>query len=144
MKTIVWIHGDNLNPNQACFQKAPDMPALFVWDDALLEEWGITFKRVVFIYECLLELPVVIRRGNVAQEVGRFAEEHEATRVLTAFSPSPRHAEICRDILRYLPKGSQVEVVRDEPFVNYEGELDLKRFYRYWDAVKWRVMKGGK
>ena len=135
-KTVIWVHGDCLSPNGPAFQAVPDAPALFVWDDALLKEWEISLKRVVFIYECLLELPVVIRRGDVAEEVVRFAAEHGATRILTAESPSPRFRAICKQIATNMPSGSRLEVLRNEPFVDYDGYLDLKRFSRYWNKVK--------
>ena len=74
-KPIIWVHGDCLSPKNPALQTYPDAPAIWVWDDALLEEWQINLKRIVFIYECLLELPVTIRRGDVAQEVVRLGLE---------------------------------------------------------------------
>lgn len=139
--TIIWVHGDNLNPYSAAFQAAPGVPAIFVWDDALLEEWQISLKRIVFIYECLLELPVVIRRGDVAEEVVRFAQEHQARRVLTSESPSPRHRLLCQTIIKNMPKGSRLEVLHEPAFVDDIERIDLKRFSRYWNAVKKRAMR---
>ncbi len=89
-KPIVWVHGDCLSPKNPALQAYPEAAAIWVWDDALLEEWKISLKRIVFIYECLLELPVTIRRGDVAKEVVAFAQEQGADGVATAESPSPR------------------------------------------------------
>lgn len=141
MKTIAWIHADNLNPNQAALTIEPGIPAIFVWDEALLDDWNISFKRIVFIYECLLELPVTIRRGDVAQEVVAFAAEHGAQRILTPASPSPRHHLICQTIMKQMPKGSRIEVQREPAFVAYKGQLDLQRFSRYWRTVKKEALK---
>ena len=129
-KPIVWVHGDCLSPQNPALQEYPNAPAIWVWDDALLEEWQISLKRIVFIYECLLELPVTIRRGNVAAEVVAFAKEHGADGVATAQSPSPRFEAICNDIEEAL--SLEVEVWSPEPFVDYDGYIDLKRFSRYW------------
>ncbi|MFQ3645932.1 MAG: hypothetical protein SNJ54_04000 [Anaerolineae bacterium] len=142
--TIVWLHADNLNPHCAALQAAPGCPAVFVWDDELLEEWKISLKRIVFIYECLLELPVSIRRGDVAAEVAAFAQAHSAQRILTMASPSPRHRLICQRIMQRMPKGSRLEVLRDPAFVETNARLDLKRFSRYWSAVKYDVLRGKK
>ncbi len=142
--TIVWLHADNLNPHCAALQAAPDSPAVFVWDDELLAEWKISLKRIVFIYECLLELPVSIRRGDVAVEVASFAQAHGAQRILTMASPSPRHRLICQRIMQRMPKGSRLEVLRDPAFVETNARLDLKRFSRYWSAVKYDVLRGKK
>ncbi len=134
---IAWIHADNLNPRQPALTVVPEIPAIFVWDDMLLAEWQISFKRIVFIYECLLELPVTIRRGDVAQEVAQFAQEHGASRILTPDSPSPRHRQICREILKQTGKGVKIDIVHDDPYVEYDNDqLDLKRFSRYWRQVQ--------
>lgn len=136
-EVIAWIHADNLNPQQPIFKAFPEIPAIFVWDDDLLAEWKISFKRIVFIYECLLELPVTIRRGNVAQEVAAFAAEQNARRILTPASPSPRHRQLCKEILRQTGADVKIEVVQDDPFVSLDNEqLDLKRFSRYWRQVE--------
>jgi len=125
---ILWIHGDVLSPENPAFVAYPDAPALFVWDDELLAEWQISLKRLVFLYECLLDLPVEIRRGNVAGEVLRFAAQQGARRVVTVESPSPHFQVIRRKIETFLP----VEVLPLPPFTDYDGDFDLKRFSRYW------------
>ncbi|MEH1945420.1 MAG: hypothetical protein V7K77_00240 [Nostoc sp.] len=131
-KPIVWVHGDCLNPNNPALQKYSDAPAIWVWDEALIEEWQLSLKRLTFIYECLLELPVVIRRGNVAQEILTFAQEHDANLVVTANSPSPRFDDICNQMERSIA----VEVLEVESFFDYDGYIDLKRFSRYWKVAQ--------
>lgn len=136
MKTIVWIHGDNLSPQNPALLENPDAPSVFVFDDVLLEEWGIGLKRITFLYESLLELPVTIRRGDVAAEVVAFAKQQGATRIVMYESVSPRFVTICKTISKNMPTGSRLEVVKGEPFIDIDGRLDLKRFSRYWQAVK--------
>lgn len=132
MTKIIWIHGDCLSPKNPALLAYPDAPAIWVWDEKLLEEWQISLKRITFIYECLLELPVVIRRGNVANEVLAFAKEHHADTVVTAESPSPRFKEICGEI----EKDLSLLVVAIDPFLDYSGDIDLKRFSRYWKIAQ--------
>jgi hypothetical protein len=138
-KPIIWVHGDCLSPKNPALQDYPDAPAIWVWDDALLEEWKISLKRIVFIYECLLELPVTIRRGDVAAEVVAFAKEQGADGVVTVESPSPRFEAICNAIEDTL--SIEIEVLSPEPFVNYEGYIDLKRFSRYWRVAQQYVFE---
>ena len=130
--TIIWIHGDCLDPHGPAFALHPDAPAVFIWDDALLAEWHISLKRVVFIYESLLDLPVEIRRGDVASEVRRFAEAHGASGIVTAESPSPRFAAIVRE----LRKTHTLDTLPVAPFLDYSGKLDLRRFSRYWSVAE--------
>ncbi|ACC84743.1 hypothetical protein [Nostoc punctiforme] len=131
-KPIVWVHGDCLSPYNPGLQKYPDAPAIWVWDEALIDEWQLSLKRVTFIYECLLELPVVIRRGDVAQEILAFAREHDGNLVVTANSPSPRFDDICNQIEGFIA----VETLEVEPFFDYDGYIDLKRFSRYWKVAQ--------
>lgn len=140
MNTIVWIHGDNLSPDNPARLAQRDAPAIFVWDEKLLQEYQLSLKRIVFIYECLLELPVTIRKGDVAQEIITFAQEHNATHILTTQSPSPRFKYICAAILRKMPKGSTLEIYKERPFVEIDTQLDLKRFSRYWQKVKYKAL----
>jgi hypothetical protein len=129
---IIWVHGDCLSPKNPALDEYPDTPAIWVWDDALLEEWQISLKRIAFIYECLLELPVVIRRGDVVKEVLAFAKENNANQVVTTDSPSPRFDTICDQI----EESKELEVFEVDPFLEYDGFIDLKRFSRYWKVAQ--------
>lgn len=129
---IIWVHGDCLSPKSPAFEEYPDSPAIWVWDNELLEEWQISIKRIAFIYECLLELPVVIRRGDVVEKVLDFARENNARKVITVDSPSPRFDSICDEIERH----KELEVYETEPFFDYDGFIDLKRFSRYWKVAQ--------
>ena len=66
-KALVWIHTDGLNPESPMLGE----PAVFVWDQAWLEGEGITLKRLVFLAECLREMPgtVEMRVGDPGAEV---------------------------------------------------------------------------
>ena len=135
LKPVVWVHGDCLDPGGPALAAHPHAPALWVWDDALLDHWNIGLKRIVFITECLLELPVAIRRGMVPREVIAFAREHGADHVVTTESPSPRFRAIVAAIEPTLP----VVVMPVPPFLPYAGPLDLSRFGAYWDVAKRHV-----
>ncbi|MDP5017046.1 MAG: hypothetical protein NWQ43_07055, partial [Dolichospermum sp.] len=125
-KPVIWINGDCLSPQNPALQQYPQAPAIWVWDDALIAKWQISLKRLTFIYECLLELPVEIRRGNVAEQVLAFAKEHNTNLVVTTDSPSPRFDDICD----HIEKSVKLEVFAGEPFFEYDGYIDLKKFSR--------------
>ncbi|MBW4477778.1 MAG: hypothetical protein KME54_13130 [Tolypothrix brevis GSE-NOS-MK-07-07A] len=131
-KPIIWVHGDCLSPQNPALKEYPDAPAIWVWDDALIEESQLSLKRLTFIYECLLELPVVIRRGDVTREILAFAKEHNTSFVVTAESVSPRFDMICNEIEKTL----DLEIFEVEPFFEYDGYINLKRFSRYWKVAE--------
>lgn len=138
-RPIVWVHGDCLSPQSPALRAYPGAPALFVWDDELLAMYRLSLKRIVFITECLLELPVQIFRGHVAEAVLTFATKHGADAIVTTESPSPRFAVISRHLADHLP----LLVLPIEPFVAAQEPLDLRRFSRYWQAVATDALSPG-
>jgi deoxyribodipyrimidine photo-lyase len=129
---IIWVHGDNLSPHNPAFRAYSSAPAIWVWDEDLLRRWKISLKRIVFIYESLLDLPVVIQRGDPAAVVAAFAAGHQADGVVTSNTPAPRFAAIRRALEQHYP----VQVLEAEPFIRYKGRIELKRFSRYWQTAE--------
>jgi len=132
MTSIIWMHGDSLRPTNPALIAYPDAPALFVWDDELLTRYGISFKRIVFMYEALLELPVTIYRGNVVEQVSAFAQLHHAHTIVTTGTPAPRFAAICQQLRRT----HTVEILAEPAFVEIPANTDIKRFSRYWQVAQ--------
>jgi deoxyribodipyrimidine photo-lyase len=142
---ILWIHGAALGPANPALVAWPGRPAVFVFDDALIAGRALSLKRLGFLYECLLELPVTIRRGDVAAEVLAFAARHQADGVVTTAAVDPRFQQLGRAIAARLP----LTVLPVEPFVALEAgaqqPADLGRFSRYWrqaEPLVWRRFNG--
>ncbi len=127
MREIVWLHEDGLR-----LDDCQGLPTLFVFDDALMQAFGYGLKRITFIYETLVELDVVIRRGDTVGEVLRFAAEHEATQVVHRPTVCPKR----RAILGTLGQRLALRELAEPPFVTAPERLDLKRFSRYWRKVE--------
>ncbi len=121
---VIWQYQEPYKTGYTSVDYAQTLP-----DDTVA---GTTGRVCIDIYECLLELPVVIRRGDVADEVVNFAKEHNRDLVITAESPSPRFKNIFKEIEHSIP----VEVLAVEPFFEYDGYIDLKRFSRYWKVAE--------
>lgn len=125
--TLIWVHHDCLHRASPAYCAYPDAPSLFVWDDEQLRRDGWSMKRIGFVYECLLDLPVLIRRGDPVAEVRRFMREAECSGVATVATPDPH--------LTAQAKEMGAEILPEESFVSVKGELDLRRFSRYWSKV---------
>jgi deoxyribodipyrimidine photo-lyase len=145
-RPILWIHGEALGPRNPALLAHPGRPAVFVFDTALLEgatpAAALSLKRIGFLYECLLELPVTLRRGDVAEELLAFAQAHGADGIVTSAATDPRFGVLCRQLEPHLP----LQVLAAEPFVELEGPVDLGRFSRYWrraEPAVWRLWPGG-
>jgi hypothetical protein len=135
---ILWIHGEALGPTNPALLAHPDRPAVFVFDEALIRRQAISLKRLGFLYESLLELPVTIRQGDVAQQVLAFATRHLADGVVTTAGVDPQFKRIHGAIAREL----SVVVLEPESFADLETPPDLRRFSRYWRQAEALVWKG--
>ena len=119
--SVTWLHDEMLGPAGL----TPGRPAVFVFDEAWIAAERLSLKRVVFMYECLLELPgVTIRKGDVVDEVSRFAAEQNATTIETRRSPLPR--------IQRQGEALGVTWLDPPPLVSLPQGVDLKRFSRYW------------
>jgi deoxyribodipyrimidine photo-lyase len=153
-KPVLWIHGEALGPANPALRSHPGRPALFVFDAELIagrpatsgvqdvDPSPLSLKRLAFLYECLLELPVTIRWGEVAEEVLAFARRNGADGVVTSQAVDPRFERIRARIAATLP----VQVLEPEPFLPLaeppERPFDLGRFSRWWrqaEPALWRL-----
>ena len=146
-RPILWIHGEALGPANPALMAYPGTAAVFVFDSALLAGQSpttgdpgspaepVSLKRIGFLYECLLELPVSLRHGDVAEEVLAFAKAQGADGIITCASNDPRVAAISAPLSQQLP----VEVLAVEPFAPLDGPVDLGRFSRYWRRAEAKV-----
>ena len=134
---IVWVHEEALGPANPALEDYPGAPALFVFDQAWIKQQRISRKRLGFLYECCLELPVTIRKGDVVEEVLAFARRHRADGVITSGAVDPRLTRNAAAIDRALP----VWLLDGEPFVDLSRPPRLGRFSRYWreaEQVVWQ------
>lgn len=126
---VRWVHDEMLSPHWV----EAGQPALFVFDEAWIAAEKLSLKRIVFLYESVLELPAIeVRKGDVVREVQAFAQRHGADRIETARSVDPR--------IKRQGQALGVEWIEPEPFVGLPGPVDLKRFSRFWRKAEKRVM----
>ncbi len=125
---VLWIHEDCLNPQAPIFRQHPGAPAIFVFDEAYLRREQVSLKRILFLYESLLELPVEIRRGDIVEQVGAFARQHGGAPIVAMATPDPRLRRYAADLA--------AQLIEPPPFVRLQGRVDLRRFSRYWQKAE--------
>ena len=135
---ILWIHDEALGPANPALRAWPEAPALFVFDSDWIRTERISRKRLGFLYEAALELPVTLRKGDVAAEVLAFAQRHGADGVVTSTAVDPRLQRIAQVIEAELP----LQELEPDPFVDMPRPPRLGRFSRYWreaEPVVWEA-----
>jgi hypothetical protein len=128
VKTLVWLHGDSLSEKDPAAVKYPEAPRVFVFDRPLLENVGLSFKRIFFLYECAAEAAQEIRVGETAEELRAALEAKGAGRLAVTGSVSPRW----RELLEELKKSVEVEVVPARDLVEVPADYEAKRFTPFW------------
>jgi hypothetical protein len=128
VKTLVWLHGDSLSEKDPAAVKYPEAPRVFVFDQSFLENAGLSFKRIFFLYECAAEAAQEIRVGETAEELRAALEAKGAGRLAVTGSVSPRW----RELLEELKKSVEVEVVPARDLVEVPADYEAKRFTPFW------------
>ncbi|WP_371398036.1 hypothetical protein [Fretibacter rubidus] len=130
MSAIIWIHEDALRADHPVFAAAgTDAQVVFIWDDAYFTAQGYSFKRLVFIYECLLDLPVILCKGDMATVLSGLIEGRD---LYVPTTPNPDY----QTVAAVLSKTTKVHYISETPLTFIETEPDMKRFFRYWNKAK--------
>jgi len=137
-RPIVWVHEEALGPRHPCLLAFPEAPALFVFDTHWISDHQVSRKRLGFLYECALELPLTLRKGAVAEEVLAFAERHQADGIVTSTPVDPRLERIADAIDQQMP----LQCLAPDPFVTLPRPPRLGRFSRYWREAESVVWEG--
>lgn len=70
----VWLTAESLGDDDPALAAHPDVPAVFVFDEALLARLRLSGKRLLFLAECLADLgarrEVEVHRGDPVEVVG--------------------------------------------------------------------------
>jgi deoxyribodipyrimidine photo-lyase len=133
-KPLLWIHTDSLNPASPMLTENPESPSVFLWDLAWLTQSKISLKRIVFLAECLQEMPgtIDLRIGDPATDLVAQAKAVGADYILAQRTPDPRLLAAATAAQRHLP----VLWYDPPPFVEETRPYDLKRFSRYWQRAQ--------
>ena len=134
---LIWLHEEALRVTHPVFSAAPEgTRAIYIWDDQYLRQLDYSFKRLVFMYETLCELPVDILQGDTVSILKQIAPS-----ILYVPSTTKPHIASTIDQLISVTK---VEMIPDENFVTITIAGDLRRFFPYWSmAQKTAFQKNG-
>jgi deoxyribodipyrimidine photo-lyase len=132
-RAIVWLHDDALALDAGLAAVAPGAPSVYVFDEKHLRAQRWSLKRIVFVYESLLESGATIVRGPVDRTLAAFAQAHGADGIVTRRTPDPwvKRAIAATEL--------PVVSVAREPFVRLERRVDVRRFAPYWRSAQYSL-----
>ena len=128
MRTGVWLHGDSLSKQDPARKRYPEGPSVFVFDRPFLDRARLSFKRILFLYECAIEAADEMRVGETVEEILDWAGREQLGRLAVTESPSPRW----REMVERLKQKVEVEVVKAEEMVTVPEGYRVKRFTPFW------------
>jgi hypothetical protein len=139
-QVVVWLHGDSLSPTDPALVANPQAPAVFVFDELFLRSAGLSFKRLLFLYECALEAlegrDGEIRRGELLPELLDFRASRGGGTIHVTTSVAPRF----KSYLARLREQAPVVVYQPQPLVSWRGEAP-RRFSAYWRKVEAEALR---
>ncbi len=131
-RPLVWLTLDSLATTSPAAAAYPDAPRVFVLDPGWLALERPAVKRLVFICECLAEVPDVEMILGAPQTVIRDrAAALGCDGVALAETACPRTRRAADEIAATLP----VATLRGPDFCDHAGVRDLGRFSRYWQQA---------
>jgi len=135
---LVWLTLDSLGVASPALRRHPEAPTVFILDPAWLEQERPSLKRLVFIVECLAEVPgLECWLGEPAAVLSARAAAYGASHVCVATTPCPRVRGTAADLADRLP----VVPIEWPPFCDTSRVTDLGRFSRYWNKVSKSAMQ---
>jgi hypothetical protein len=140
MSALVWLHGGSLSPSDPALLANPNAPVIFVFDKPFLEQTRISFGRLQFMFESVLEClhgrEHRVCVGVQGEEIIQFASSRNCTEIHLTFVASP---ELERTIEVLENAGLKVVLHHTERLTSYSGQV--KRFSAFWKQVEMEVWK---
>jgi len=131
-RPLVWLTLDSAAETSPAASLYPASPRLFVIDPAWLDAERPSLKRIVFLIECLAEVPgVELLLGDPRIAVATRAADLGCDAVAVAETSCPRARAAAAAISATLP----VATLPWPPFCDRSKVRDLGRFSRYWEKV---------
>ena len=127
MSALIWLHEDALRRDHPVVKAAGEgTETIFIWDDAYFKSEGYSLKRLVFIYELLAGLNITCLKGETEAVLKAYAEGRE---IFVPETPNPKFKVI-------IDRLDSVSIIPDTPLVIVPDDVDLRRFFRFWNKAK--------
>ena len=137
-RPLVWLTLDSVSAASPAAAAFPDAPRLFVLDPAWLAAERPSLKRLVFLCECLADVPgIEMLLGDPHAIVPAHAAALGCDGIAISETPCPR----TRRTVAAIAATQHVATVLWPPFCDRSRVRDLGRFSRYWQQVSTSALR---
>ncbi len=131
-RPLVWLTLDSVSATSPAAAAFPEAPRVFVIDSAWLRRERPSLHRLVFVFECLADIPgVEVLQGDPREILPTQAAALGCDGVALTATPCPLVRSATAAMAGTLP----IHVVAEPAFCDRSRVSDLGRFSRYWEAV---------
>ena len=125
---LLLVHDKALRFGFDAYEASEKSKAIHIWDDEYYRAQRYSLKRLVFIYETLLELPLEILHGNTLD----ILNEENLDDIAIPYSSD----QALKNLFSKIEKIKTVHYLFETPFVHLDKTVEFKRFFKYWNQAK--------
>lgn len=138
MKRLIWLHDEALALFGEQLLQADDV-LVFVWDKVYFQDKGWSLKRLVFLYESLLDLPypsLQVYQGDTLEVLMQLRQEYAVDEIVTFAAIEPE----LNAIFQQLEKHCRLQIVDAPSLLKTPLQQVPKRFFKFWKQVETEVL----
>ena len=125
---LLLVHDKALRSGLDVYEASESFKAVHIWDDEYYRSQRYSLKRLVFIYETLLDLPLEIIHGNTLDILSKENFDH----IVIPYSGD----QVLKTLFSKIEKIKTVQYLFETSFVNLDRAVEFKRFFKYWNQAK--------
>ena len=125
---LLLVHDKALRSGLDIDEASESFKAVHIWDDEYYRSQRYSLKRLVFIYETLLDLPLEIIHGNTLDILSEENFDH----IVIPYSGD----QVLKTLFSKIEKIKTVQYLFETSFVNLDRTVEFKRFFKYWKQAK--------
>ena len=125
---LLLIHDKALRSGLDVYEASESFKAVHIWDDEYYRSQKYSLKRLVFIYETLLDLPLEIIHGNTLDILSEENSDH----IVIPYSGD----QVLKTLFSKIEKIKTVQYLFETSFVHLDRAVEFKRFFKYWNQAK--------
>ena len=125
---LLLVHDKALRFGLDACEVSERFKAIHIWDDEYYRAQRYSLKRLVFIYETLLDLPLEIIHGKTLD----ILSEENFDDIVIPYSGD----QALKNLFSKIEKIKTVHYLFETSFVNLDRTVEFKRFFKYWNQAK--------